>query len=256
MTLIARCTRDWIGTDASSRLTRVSLRTGITVVTRTAVCLYGIRAGAGVWIAYPRVMTLIARRARDTSAAIDATTDSSVTRVVRRRGIAIIACRSISLCRIRTRTCRRIAGTCVVTLIARTADHRIAAGTHACLTRVSLRTGIPVATRSAICLYGIRARAGCRVARPRVVTLIARATCHGVGTHAGARLTAITLRTGIAVIARRAVRLRRVRAHPGCRVARPSVVTLIARCTCHWVGARAHSRLTAVALRTSIAVIT
>ena len=76
-----------------------------------------------------------------------------------------------------------------------------------------------------------------------------------IGTDAGSRLTGVSPRTSITVITRRAVRLRRVRACAGRRIAGARVVTLIARCARHRITGT-HSGLTAVARSASITVIT
>ena len=88
------------------------------------------------------------------------------------------------------------------------------------------------------------------------MALVARRAGHGVGAHAGSRLTGIALRTGITVVTGRVVRLRWIRAHARRRIAGTGYVTLIARRARDRIRADAGSRLTRVALRTSIAVVT
>src|SRR6267143_2062697 len=116
MTLIARCTGDWIGANAAPRLTSVSLRAGVTIVTCAAVRFRWVRTQTGCRITRSRVVTLIARRARDW---IGTSADSRLTRISLRTGVAIITHGAVLLRWIRARSALRIAGAGVVTLITR-----------------------------------------------------------------------------------------------------------------------------------------
>jgi len=93
-----------------------------------------------------------------------------------------------------------------VTLIERRADDRVAARTDPALTRVRLRTGIPVVACGAVRLRWIRADTSAGVTGPGVVTLIQRAAGDRITTRTDAALTGVELSTGIAVIADCAVR--------------------------------------------------
>ena len=116
VTLITRCTRDWIGTDAGSRLARIGLRASIPVGARSAVCCVRVRASSGGRITRPGSVTLIACRA---SNRIGTCTDSRLTTVALRAGIAIVTRGAVSLRRIRTHSGQWIACTRDMTLIAR-----------------------------------------------------------------------------------------------------------------------------------------
>src|SRR5262249_14700865 len=108
-------------------------------------------------------------------------------------------------------------------------------GAGARLAAVALGAGVAVVAAGPVHLGRVRADAGSRVARPRVVALVGGRALDA-GPDAGATLAAVALRAGVAVVAAGAVRLGRVRADAGCRIARPRVVTLV-RCTAdHRVG--------------------
>src|SRR5262249_7058705 len=80
---------------------------------------------------------------------------------------------------------------------------------------------------------------------PRIVTLVGGRALDGVA-DAGARLAAITLRAGVAVVAAGAVDLGRARADAGGRVARPRVVTLVRCGADHCIGELADAVYTRV----------
>src|SRR5262249_57823824 len=105
----------------------------------------------------------------------------------------------------------------------------------------------------AVGLRRVRADAGLRIAGAGAVTLVGGCALDGAP-DAGARLAAVRVRAGIAVIAAGAVGLRRVRARPGLRIAGAGAVAL--------VGGRARdgrpdavARLPAVGLRAGGPVI-
>ena len=60
----------------------------------------------------------------------------------------------------------------------------------------------------------------------------------------------------VAIATRRAVGLGRVRTSARARIARTSVMTLVARRACNRIGPGTHSRLTSVCLSARVAVIT
>src|SRR6266849_1734244 len=140
-------------------------------------------------------------------------------------------------------------------LIQRRADHRVRADTSAGLAGIGLRTGIAVVAGRSVGFRRLRATASRDIARAYVVTLIQRRADHWVRADASAGLARIGLRTGIAVVAGRAVRLRRLRATASRDIARAYVVTLIQRRADHWVRADASAGLAGIGLRTGIAVV-
>src|SRR5207248_2341928 len=79
----------------------------------------------------------------------------------------------------------------------------------------------------AVGLDRVRARAGRRVTRAGVVALVLGRAGDRVAPRAGPALARVALGAGVAVVARRPVSLRRIRAHPRCRVARPRLVALV-----------------------------
>src|SRR5439155_774350 len=100
-------------------------------------------------------------------------------------------------------------------------------GAGAGLARVGVRARVAVVARRAVRLRGIGAHAGRRVAGADVVALILRGARDGVRAGAGAGLARVGVRARVAVVARRAVRLRRFGAHAGRRVAGADVVALV-----------------------------
>src|SRR5207249_2201282 len=68
VTLIASRAHDRVGPRADPRLARVALRAGVSVVAPRPVCRIRVRAGARLWIARPRHVALIERRAGDVQA--------------------------------------------------------------------------------------------------------------------------------------------------------------------------------------------
>src|SRR5256885_1610021 len=95
-------------------------------------------------------------------------------------------------------------------LVTRRADNGIAPGARPALAGVSLRAGIAVVAGRAIGLGRIRARASGRIAGARVMTLVTRRADHGIAPGARPALAGVSLCTGIAVVAGRAVGLGRI----------------------------------------------
>src|SRR6185369_17206226 len=91
--------------------------------------------------------------------------------------------------------------------------------------------------------------------RPGVVALIERRADDRRAARAAAAGTLVAERAGVAVGARRAVGLRRVRAHAGTRVARADLMALIERTTDHRVRAGARAAAALVGLRAGVGVV-
>src|SRR5439155_8452295 len=130
----------------------------------------------------------------------------------------------------------------------------VAARAHAPLAGVGLRARVAVVAGAAVGLGGVRARAGRRVARPRVVTLVGRGADDGVPAHAHAALAGIRPRARVPIPAGAAVGLVGGRARASTRVARPRVVTLVGRGAEDRVPARARTHLTRVGPRARVVV--
>jgi hypothetical protein len=128
-----------------------------------------------------------------------------------------------------------VARTRRMALVRRRTHDRVGPHTGAGHARVGPRTPIAVVARRSIGLPRRRARAGRRIARTLPAALVDHWTHDRFRPDAGARLTAVRPRALVAVVARRAVGLRGVRAGAGRRVARPGRVTL--------VGGRARDRV-------------
>ena len=96
-----------------------------------------------------------------------------------------------------------------MTLIGGGTSHRVAACAATALTGIRLSAGVAVTAGTAIGFGRVRAGAIGRVTSPSYMALIGGGADYRVRTSAGPRLTGITLRTGIAIVTARAVRLRR-----------------------------------------------
>src|SRR5207248_661944 len=109
-------------------------------------------------------------------------------------------------------------------------DGRGRAPAGAVLAGLARRAGVVVDPRSAVQGVRVRAHAGRRVAGDRHVALVERRAGDGRGrAPAGAVLAGLARRAGVVVVARGAVRLVRVRAHAGRRVAGARHVALVER---------------------------
>src|SRR5207249_2429141 len=160
---------DRVPARARALLLRVGLRACVAVVARAPVGLGGVRAGAGGRVAGARIVALVLRGAHDR---IAAGAGSYLAGVGSRAGVAIVAGTPVGLGGVRAGTGRRAARPRVVTLVACGADDGIPAGTHAALAGVGVRARVAVVARAPVGLGGVRARAGGRVAGPRVVALV------------------------------------------------------------------------------------
>src|SRR5205814_927108 len=147
--------------------------------------------------------------------------------------IAIIAARSVCLCRVRTHARRGVTRARVMTLIRGRTHYQVGTRAYARLTRITLRTRIAVTTCTAITLGRVRACPGRGVTRARVMALIRGRTHHPVGARAGATLPGVPLRTRITIVTAHSVRLGRVRTHARRGVTRPWIMTLILSRTHH-----------------------
>src|SRR5207253_3145718 len=143
--------------------------------------------------------------------------------------IVVVARAAVRLVRVRAHAGGRVARARDGALIGRRAGDgggRPPAG--AALAGLARGAGVVVVARAAVRLVRVRAHAGRRVARARHVALVeGRAGDGGGRAPAGAALAGLARGAGVVVVARGAVRLVRVRAHAGRRVARPRHVTLV-----------------------------
>jgi len=237
---------------AKPSATRIPAGACAGIATRSTVALGWVGTGPGSRVAAARDVTLIERGTHDR---VIADTRTGLASVTLRARIPVGTDRAVGLDRVRTEAGRRAAAASHVTLVEGRADHRASADTRARLTHVRLRASVAVATSRAVTLCRIRADAGAGVAAARVVTLILRIT-HDRGPGAGARLTAIGLRTRVSVGAGRAIGQWGGRAHAGARVASAGSVTLVGGRTNHRTRAYTGPSLTAVALRTGVSVAT
>ncbi len=122
---------------------------------------------------------------------------------------------------------RRVADAGNVALVRGRADDRGAAGARTAGARVPNRAGITIRTRRTVGLRRVRADTRRRVAHTRIVALVRSRADHRVAAYAAPRLAGVGLGTGVRVIARRPIRLRRVRADTRRRVAHTRIVALV-----------------------------
>src|SRR5206468_3988800 len=170
-------------------------------------------------------------------------------------GIAVVAGRAVGLGGVRARAGRGVARPRLVTLVRRATDDRRPRRAAAPLARVADRTGVVVATRTAVWLRGVRAHAGRRVARAGVVAFVLRGADDGRSGHAAAALAHVADRARVAVVAGRPVEHVRIGADARRRVARARVVTLVEGAAHDGRSRHAASREAHVADRARVAVL-
>src|SRR5205823_1630281 len=220
VTLVLRSAHDWVAAHARTCLACVGPRAGVAVVARASVGLDGVRARARGRVAGARVVTLVGCGAHD---GVPARAHAALAGVGPRAGVVVVARASVGLDGVRACARGRVARPRVVTLVGCWADDGVAARAHAVLAGVGLRAGVVVVARASVGLDRVRARAGGRVARPRVVTLVGHGADDEVAARAHAPLAGVGLRARVADVAGAAVGLGGVRARAGTRVARPRV---------------------------------
>src|SRR5205823_4954302 len=221
VTLVGRGADDGVAARAHAPLAGVGLRARVAVVAGAAVGLGGVRARAGGRVARPRVVTLVGCGADD---GVPARAHAALAGVGARAGVVVVARASVGLDGVRARARGRVAGARVVTLVGCGAHDGVPARAHAAPAGVGSRAGVVVVARAPVGLDRSRARAGGRVARPGVVTLVGHGADDEVAARAHAPLAGVGLRARVAVVAGAAVGLGGVRAGAGRRVARPRVV--------------------------------
>src|SRR5439155_971622 len=223
MTVVGRGADDRMPSRAHAGLAGIGSRAGVAVGARAPVGLGGIRARAGRRVAGPCVVTLVGCGADD---GISTRAHAALAGVGPRARVAVGARAPVGLGGIRARAGRRVAGPRVVTLVGCGADNGVPDRAPAGRACVVPRAGVAVGARVAVGFGGIRARAGRRVAGPRVVTLVGRGADDRISTRAHAALAGVGLCARVAVVADAPVGLGGVRARAGRRVAGPRVVTL------------------------------
>src|SRR5439155_284894 len=144
-------------------------RAGVAIAAGAAVGLGGVRARAGTRVARPRVVTLVGRGADDRLYARAQTHLPGAGPVA---GVAVAAGAAVGLGWVRARAGAWVVRPCLAALPGGVAVDSVRARVRTRLARVRLRAGVAVAAGAAVGLGGVRARAGRRVARPRVVTLV------------------------------------------------------------------------------------
>src|SRR5262249_51773420 len=183
-----------------------------------------VRADAGRRVAGAHVVALIRRGAGHR---VGADADTGLAAVALGAGGAVVAAGAVGLRRGRAAAGRRVARPRVVATIRRGAAPRVGAVAGTGVAAVGVGARVSLLAALAICLRRVRADAGRRVAGAQVVALIRRGAAHRVGADAGAGMAAVALGAGVAVVAARAVGLRRVRADTRLRVAGAGRVALV-----------------------------
>src|SRR5439155_419040 len=126
---------------------------------------------------------------------------------------------------------------------------------HASVADIAERVGVTVVARGSVRRHRVRAGRVQRVADTRIVALVLGGADDRVDGRTRAALAGVALRAGVAVVARGAVGLGRVRAQPRARVARARVVALVLRRTGDGIAGRARAALAGVAQRAGVAVV-
>src|SRR5207249_4478892 len=214
VTLVGHGADDEVAARAHAPLAGVGLRARVAVVAGAAVGLGGVRARAGTRVARPRVVTLVGCGADD---GVPAHAHAALAGIRPRAGVAIAAGAAVGLGGVRARAGTRVARPRVVTLVGCGADDGVPARAHATLAGVRPLPGALPVSGAAVGLGGVRARAGTRVARPRVVTLVGHGADDVVAARLHAALAIVGPRAGVAVVAGAAVGLGGVRARAGTR---------------------------------------
>src|SRR5437773_7363670 len=129
------------------------------------------------------------------------------------------------------------------------------AGADARIAGIAERIGVTVVAGGPVRRHRVRAGRAQRVADTRIVALVLGGADDRVDGRTRAALAGVALRAGVAVVARGAVELARVRAQPRGRVAGARGVALIRRRTGDGVAARARAGLAGVGLRAGVAVV-
>src|SRR5439155_23310397 len=107
------------------------------------------------------------------------------------------------------------------------ADEAVRSRADARLTRVGLGAGVAIVARTSVRLRRAGTGAAQRIADPGCVALVGRRARDGAGTPARTCLTGVRVRARIPVVARGAVRLRRVGARAGRGVAGARIVARV-----------------------------
>src|SRR5439155_12253825 len=300
---VGRGTDDRIAAHAGAGLARVTPRAIVTIVAEAPVRLGGIRAGTGVRVARPGLVTLIRGRAEDRGTPL---AGAALAGVGPRAGVPVVAERAIALGGALTLHGGLVADGPVARVEERRAVSRRPAA-HAAATGVVHRAELPIVARDAVrgragaasrrgvadadavalvacraddgdpsaqaCPAGvglgaeITVAAGCAVVHGGPLAAVRRLVADAVvalvarGAAVPRRPAAHASRAGVAhgaegaIVARRSVDLRGVRARPGEGVTGPGVVTLIGGRAGDRIAAPADARLADVAPRAGIRVV-
>src|SRR5437762_2540130 len=175
--------------------------------------------------------------------------------VGRRASVAVVACAAVGARGIGAGAARGVAGPGVVTLVRWRADDGVPARARTCLAGVRARARAVVVAGRAVRLGRVRARAGRRVARADVVALVLGGAGDGIRAGAGAGLARVGPRARAVVVARRAVRLGRIRTRACRRVACADVVALVLGGAGDGIRAGADAGLARVRARARVVVV-
>ena len=142
-----------------------------------------------------------------------------------------------------------------MTLVSGRAHQGVGAAADALAAGVDARAGVGVVAGGAVGLGRIGAVAGGGIADASLVALIRCRAGYRVGTGAGAGSTGVRSRARIVIVARRPVRLRRVGAETGCRLAGAGVMTLVGRAADDRPGPRAGTGDAGIGLVAGITIV-
>jgi len=199
---------------------------GVAVVAERAVG-FGVRRALTRGGVAGSFLTLVGSGALDR---IAAHADAGLARNGLRARVAVDADCTVGFGRIGAEPGPRVADAGEVALILRPwAGDRISPDADAVVTLARLLAGVVGETGREFRLGRVGAKAGGRIARARIMAMIARRARHGRAALAYPGLTDIADGAGVAVTAAHAVGGVRIVADAGCGLARPGHVTLIAR---------------------------
>ncbi len=246
--------RAWDGIAALARPGLAGIRLGarVAIVAGCPVGERGIRAHARGWIAHTCPVTLVAGSAGHR---IAARACAGLALVGLGARVAVAASRSVGERGIRAHARGWIAHACRMALIARRAGDGVSARAHAGLAEVDLGARVPVIASRSVGNRGIRTHARGWIAHASRVALVARRAGHRIAARAPAGLALVGLGARVAIVARRSVGERGIRAQTRGWIAHAGRVALVARRARHGIPSRAEAGLAGIAPGAGVPVI-
>ncbi len=224
MALVGGRADDGISAGASTGLASVRARTAIAVAAGRTVRFVRVRAGTGRRVAGAHNMALIERRAHDR---VSAGASTILTGIGTRTSVAVAADGSVGGYWIGASTGRGAASARHVASIERGTGDRWTANAGTAQAGVPNRTTVAVAAGDPIVLGRIRACTRSWIAGAGSVALVQGCAGDRVRAYAASGHASVILRAPVAVVARSAIGLGRIRAQAGCRIADTGRMALV-----------------------------